>query len=137
MARLNSTYYPVIHSVQNWLQNAACFYPHDLTLGISPTFMKKENLSSLLFCFCIFFASFLYIFFSFASFFSSFFQLFVDQSLHQLAPAHVTHMEILIILLNLIFQICLLSIFFGHFIEEFGSVIAFPVQVWSWKLCQF
>ena len=43
----------------------------------------------------------------------------------------VAHMEILIILLNLIFQICLLSIFFGHFIEEFGSVIAFPVQVWS------
>ena len=44
---------------------------------------------------------------------------------------HISHMEILIILLNLIFQIWLLSIFLGHFIEEFGCVIAFPVQVWS------
>ena len=45
-----------------------------------------------------------------------------------------THVQISIILLNLIFQLWLLSIFWGIFIEEFGSVIRFAVRVWSWKL---
>ena len=43
------------------------------------------------------------------------------------------HVQISIILLNLIFQLWLLSIFLGIFIEEFGSVIRFAVRVWSWK----
>ena len=49
----------------------------------------------------------------------------------------ISHVQISIILLILIFQLWLLSIFWGIFIEEFGSVIALPVQVWSWKLGQF
>ena len=41
-----------------------------------------------------------------------------------------------IILLNLIFETSVLSIFCGIFIPKFGGVIHFAVEVWSWKLCQ-
>ena len=45
----------------------------------------------------------------------------------------VAHMKILIILLNKIVQLRLLNIFCGIFYAEFGGVIHFAVEVWSWK----
>ena len=78
---------------------------HDLTLGISPTFVKKEKSSSL-----FFFLSFFLLRLFFASFFllrlflHLFFRLFIDLPLSKLAPAHVSSLLNLVLPLLTIFR---------------------------------
>ena len=47
-----------------------------------------------------------------------------------------SHIEIFIILINLIFQNNFFNKIFGIFPTFFGGVATFAVEVWSWKLFQ-